>query len=95
MKYVDARNSSCIFQEMNPTYSKSAPKTNRMHAIIQASIAVRHSALGVLVATLLKMLMSARSIITNKVILAGIFFMGIKKEIQETITQRPGKKKSK
>ena len=77
---------------MLSTYSASAPKTNRILAIIQASKAVRHSALGVLVVTLLKVLTSTKSIITNKVILPVTRSVGIKKEDQETITHRPGKK---
>ena len=78
-----------------PTYSTRAPKTKRMHASIQASMAVRPSALGVLVVTLLNMLTSTRKSVTSRAILPGITSMGIKKEIQETITKRPGKEKDK
>ena len=58
-------------------------------------MAVRPSALGVLVVTLLKMLTSTRNSVTSRAILPGITSMGIKKEIQETITNRPGKKNDK
>ena len=71
------------------TYSMSAPKTNRMHANIQASIAVRPSALGVFVVTVLKMLTKTRNKVTNNPILPGITSMGIRKEIQDTITNSP------
>ena len=58
-------------------------------------MAVRPSALGVLVVTLLNMLTSTRNSVTSRAILPGITSMGIKKEIQETITKRPGKENSK
>ena len=49
-------------------------------------MAVRPSAFGVLVVTLLKMLTSTRNSVTSRAILPGITSMGIKKEIQDTIT---------
>ena len=60
-----------------------------MHANIQASIAVRPSALGVFVVTVLKMLTKTRNKVTNNPILPGITSMGIRKEIQDTITNSP------
>ena len=74
------------------TYSTRAPNTKRMHANIQASIAVSPSALGVLVVTLLKMLTSTRNRVTRRAILPGITSIGIKNEIQDTITKRPREK---
>ena len=71
------------------TYSISAPKTKRIHANIHASIAVRPSALGVLVVTLLKMLTNTRNRVTSKAILPGITSIGIKNEIQLTMTKSP------
>ena len=70
-------------------YSTKAPKTKRIQANIQASIAVNPSALGVLVVTLLKMLTKTRNKVTSRAILPGITSMGIRKEIQETITNSP------
>ena len=71
------------------TYSIRAPKTKRIHANIQASIAVRPSALGVLVVTLLKMLTRTRNKVTSNAILPGITSIGIKNEIQLTMTNSP------
>ena len=71
------------------TYSIRAPKTKRMHANIHASIAVNPSALGVLVVTLLKMLTSTRNKVTSKAILPGMTSIGIKNEIQLTMTKSP------
>ena len=71
------------------TYSTKAPNTKRMQANIQASMAVRPSALGVLVVTLLKMLTSTRNRVTRRAILPGMMSAGMGNEIQETITQRP------
>ena len=70
-------------------YSTKAPKTKRIQANIQASIAVSPSALGVLVVTLLKMLTKTRKRVTKRAILPGITSMGIRKEIQDTITNNP------
>ena len=74
---------------MNKTYSIRAPNTKRMQANIQASMAVRPSALGVLVVTLLKMLTSTRNKVTSRAILPGITSIGMRKDIQDTITNRP------
>ena len=74
------------------TYSMRAPKTNRMHANIQASIAVSPSAFGVLVVTVLKMLTKTRKRVTNKAIRPGITSIGIRKLIQLTITNKPLKR---
>ena len=60
-----------------------------MHANIQASIAVRPSALGVLVVTVLKMLTSTRNKVTNSAILPGMTSMGMRNDIQDTITNNP------
>ena len=60
-----------------------------MHANIQASIAVRPSALGVLVVTVLKMLTSTRNRVTSSAIRPGITSIGIRKEIHDTITKSP------
>ena len=51
-----------------PAYSVSAPKTKRMQASIQASMAVSPSALGVLVVTVLKMLTRTRKRVTSRAI---------------------------
>ena len=74
---------------MNKTYSIRAPNTKRMQANIQASMAVRPSALGVLVVTLLKMLTSTRNKVTSRAILPGITSIGMRKDIQDTITNKP------
>ena len=74
---------------MNKTYSIRAPNTKRMQANIQASMAVRPSALGVLVVTLLKMLTSTRNKVTRRAILPGITSIGMRNDIQDTITNRP------
>ena len=55
-------------------------------------MAVRPSALGVLVVTLLKMLTSTRNKVTKRAILPGMTSMGMRKDIQETITKRPSMK---
>ena len=74
---------------LNFTYSIRAPNTNRMHANIHASIAVSPSALGVLVVTLLKMLTKTRNRVTSRAILPGITSIGIRNEIQLTMTKSP------
>ena len=73
------------------TYSIKAPKTNNIQANIHASMAVRPSALGVLVVTVLKILTSTRKSVTKSAILPGITSIGIRNEIHETITKRPRK----
>ena len=78
---------------MNKTYSIRAPNTKRMQANIQASMAVRPSALGVLVVTVLKMLTNTRNKVTNRAILPGITSMGMRNDIQDTITNRPSKQR--
>ena len=60
-----------------------------MQANIQASIAVSPSALGVLVVTVLKMLTSTRNKVTRRAILPGMTSMGMRNDIQDTITNRP------
>ena len=60
-----------------------------MQANIQASMAVRPSALGVLVVTVLKMLTNTRNRVTRRPILPGITSMGMRNDIQETITNKP------
>ena len=79
---------------MNKTYSIKAPNTKRIQANIQASMAVRPSALGVLVVTVLKMLTSTRNKVTRRAILPGMTSMGMRNEIQETMTNRPVEKVS-
>ena len=74
---------------MNKTYSIKAPNTKRIQANIQASMAVRPSALGVLVVTVLKMLTSTRNRVTKRPILPGMTSIGIKNDIQDTITNKP------
>ena len=74
---------------MNKTYSIRAPNTKRMQTNIQASIAVSPSALGVLVVTVLKMLTSTRNKVTRSAIRPGITSMGMRNDIQDTITNRP------
>ena len=73
----------------NNTYSTSAPNTKRMHANIHASMAVSPSALGVLVVTLLKILTSTRKRVTRRAILPGITSIGMRNDIQDTITNNP------
>ena len=80
------------------------PKTKRIHASIQISIAVRPSALGELVVMLLKMLTNTRNKVIRRAILPvknntsdykrqcwvpGTMSGGIRKEIHETATNRP------
>ena len=48
--------------------------------------------MGVFVVTVLKMLTSTRKRVTRSAILPGITSIGIKKEIQDTMTNRPGAK---
>ena len=74
---------------MFKTYSTSAPKTKSIQANIQASMAVKPSALGVLVVTLLKIFTSTRKSVTRRAMRPGITSIGIRKEIQDTITKRP------
>ena len=76
---------------LKDTYSIKAPKTNNIQANIHASMAVRPSALGVLVVTVLKILTSTRNSVTKSAILPGMTSIGIRNEIHETITKRPKK----
>ena len=78
---------------MNKTYSIRAPNTKRMQANIQASMAVSPSALGVLVVTVLKMLTSTRNKVTRRAIRPGITSMGMRNDIQDTMTKRPRKER--
>lgn len=52
-------------------------------------MAVRPSAFGVFVVTVLKMFTSTRKSVTKSPILPGITSMGIRKDIQDTITNNP------
>ena len=52
-------------------------------------MAVSPSAFGVFVVTVLKMLTRTRKSVTSSAILPGITSMGMRKEIQETITNKP------
>ena len=47
------------------------------------------SAFGVLVVTVLKMLTRTRKRVTRRAILPGITSIGMRKEIQDTMTNRP------
>ena len=47
------------------------------------------SALGVFVVTVLKMLTRTRKRVTRRAILPGITSIGMRKEIQDTMTNRP------
>ena len=60
-----------------------------MQANIQDSMAVRPSALGVLVVTLLKMLTNTRKSVTSRAVRPSTTSRGIKKDIQEAITKSP------
>ena len=71
------------------TYSINAPNTNRIHANIHASMAVKPSAFGVLVVTVLKILTRTRKRVTSSAMRPGITSMGIRKLIQETMTKSP------
>ena len=50
--------------------------------------------LGVLVVTVLKMLTRTRKSVTRRAILPGITSIGMRKEIQDTMTNRPGGEES-
>ena len=71
------------------TYANRAPTTKIKQAIIQASNAVKPSALGVFVLTVLKMLTSARNKVINNAIRPEISSIGITNEIHERITKKP------
>ena len=60
-----------------------------MQTMMKASIAVRPSALGMLLVMLLKMLTRQRKKVTRIVILPGTLSGGTRKLIQETITNMP------
>ena len=64
-----------------------------MQANIQASIAVSPSAFGVLVVTVLKMLTSTRNKVTRRAILPGMTSIGMRNDIQDTITNKPSKQR--
>ena len=66
-----------------------APNTNKRQDNIQISIAVKPSALGVLVVTVLKMLTNTRNRVIRSAILPGITSGGTTKLIQDTTTNRP------
>ena len=66
-----------------------APNTNKRQDNIQISIAVKPSAFGVLVVTVLKMLTSTRNRVIRSAILPGITSGGTTKLIQDTTTNRP------
>ena len=83
---------TATFLTLSPcTYSIRAPNTKSIQANIQASMAVSPSAFGVFVVTVLKMLTRTRKSVTSSAILPGITSMGMRKEIQETITNKPRK----
>ena len=67
----------------------SAPKTNKMQESIHISMAVRPSAFGVLVVTVLKMLTRTRNRVIRRAILPGMTSGGTTKLIQDTMTNNP------
>ena len=67
----------------------NAPKTKIMQIIMKASMAVRPSALGILLVMLLKMLTKQRKTVTRIVIRPGTLSGGTRKLIQETMTNMP------
>ena len=69
----------CTNKYINVQQPTRAPNTNRMQESIQASMAVRPSALGVLVVTVLKMLTSTRNKVTRRAILPGMMSGGTTK----------------
>ena len=71
------------------TYSVRAPTMKRRQKVIQTSMAVRPSALGKLMETVLKMLTMARIRMTRNVVLPVTMEGGIRNEIQEAITRNP------
>ena len=60
-----------------------------IQTMLKASMAVRPSALGMLLVILLKMLTRQRKTVTRMVILPGMLSGGTKKLIQETMTNIP------
>ena len=66
-----------------------APNTNKRQDSIHISIAVKPSALGVLVVTVLKMLTSTRKRVIRSAMRPGITSGGTTKLIQDTTTNRP------
>ena len=67
----------------------NAPKTKMMQIMMKASMAVRPSALGILLVMLLKMLTKQRKTVTRIVIRPGTLSGGTRKLIQETMTNMP------
>ena len=57
--------------------------------MMYVSIAVNLSAFGMFVVMVLKMLTSTRNTVMRSAILPGITSIGIRNEIQDTITKRP------
>ena len=73
----------------SPAYSMRAPNTKRTQTMTQASMAVRPSALGMLVVIVLKMLTRTRKTVTRRVIRPGTMSGGTRKEIHDTMTNIP------
>ena len=69
-----------------------APNTNTIQTMMKDSIAVRPSALGMLLVMLLKMLTRTRKTVTRMVILPGTLSGGTRKLIQLTMTNIPAGK---
>ena len=69
-----------------------APNTKTIQMMTNDSIAVRPSALGMLLVMLLKMLTRTRNTVTRIVILPGTLSGGTRKLIQETMTNMPAGK---
>ena len=66
-----------------------APNTKRTQTMTKASIAVNPSALGMLVVMVLKMLTRTRNTVMSSVIRPGTMSGGMRKLIQETMTNMP------
>ena len=66
-----------------------APKTKMIQMMMKASMAVRPSALGILLVMLLKMLTRHRKTVTRMVIRPGTLSGGTRKLIQDTMTNIP------
>ena len=71
------------------TYDNSSSTRMKKKMVTQVSTAVSPSAFGAFPVTELKMLTSTRNKVTRRAILPGMTSMGIRKDIQETITNSP------
>ena len=80
---------SSFILSKSPAYSMRAPKTKRTQTMTQASMAVRPSALGMLVVIVLKMLTRTRKTVTRRVMRPGTMSGGTRNEIHDTMTNIP------